>query len=74
MAQSVWMATPSNHQYKIVDVTGHNLKPHASDVEAMAHASNAQNAIVVAVAMAHQANRRVTSICRFNMDLILLID
>lgn len=74
MAQSVWMATPSNHQYKIVDVTGQHLKSHASDVEAMEHASNGPNAIVVAVALANAKGRRVSSICFFNMDILLVID
>lgn len=67
------MAVPSKHQYKIVDVTG---KPEARSTEAaeLANAPNGEGAIIAAVALAASQQRRVTSICRFNMDIILVVD
>ena len=71
--QSVWIATPHNHHYKIVDVTS-GPKGRPSELEGMAEASNGPLAIVAAVALATSKHRRVTSICRFNMDIMLVID
>jgi hypothetical protein len=73
MAQSVWIATPYNHHYKIVDVTS-GIHGRASDLPAMAEAPNAPNAIIKAVALAAEKKQRVTSICRFNMDILLVVD
>jgi hypothetical protein len=73
MAQSVWMAVPSKHQYRIVDVTG---KPEARVPEGaeLATAPNGEGAIIAAVALATSQQRRVTSICRFNMRIVLVVD
>ena len=73
MAQSIWMAVPARHAYKIVDMTG---KPEAkaSELDALATAPNSEGAIVAAVALASQQQRRVTSVCRFNMDILLIVD
>ncbi len=73
MAQSVWMAVPSTNRYKVVDITN---KPEAkpSELEGIATADSGASAIVAAVALATQQQRRVTSICRFNMDILLVID
>jgi hypothetical protein len=73
MAQSVWIAIPSQHQYKIVDMTG---KPtdRAASAEALGHAPNGEGAIVVAVAIAAHQGRRVTSLCKFNMEIVIVVD
>ncbi len=73
MAQSVWMAVPSTNRYKVVDITN---KPDAkpSELEGIANAPNGAGAIVAAVALATEQQRRVSSICRFNMDILLVID
>ena len=71
--QSVWIATPFNHHYKIVDVTsGPTGRP--SELAGMADAPNGPLAIVAAVSLATAQQRRVTSITRFNMDILLVID
>jgi len=73
MAQSVWIAVPSQHQYKIVDMTNKpNDKP--STGEALGHAPNGEGAIVVAAAIAANQKRRITSLCRFNMEIVMLVD
>jgi len=67
------MAVPSSHRYKIVDVTGQpEAKPAALD--ALATAPTGEGAIVAAVAHAAQQQRRITSITRFNMDILLIVD
>lgn len=67
------MAVPSKQQYKVVDVTG---KPEARATEAaeLVNAPNGEGAIIAAVALAAAQQRRVTSICRFNMDIVLVVD
>lgn len=73
MAQSVWMAVPSSHRYKIVDITGQpEAKP--ATLEGIATAPNGEAAIVAAVVHAAQQQRRITSITRFNMDILLIVD
>jgi len=73
MAQSVWIAVPSQHQYKLVDMTNKpNDKPSAA--EALGHAPNGEGAIVVAVALAASQARRITSLCRFNMEIVMVVD
>lgn len=73
MAQSVWMAVPSTNRYKVVDITN---KPEAkaSELEGIATAPNGAGAIVAAATLAAEQQRRITSICRFNMDILLVID
>lgn len=73
MPQSVWMAVPSSTHYKLVDITD---KPEAkaSSLEPIATAPNGEGAIIVAVAQAAQQQRRITSITRFNMDILLIVD
>jgi len=71
--QSVWLATPSSSQYKIVDVTGRIDFKH-DDAAPMGHAPNGPAAIVAAVALATEKNRRIASICRINMDILLVVD
>ena len=73
MAQSVWMAVPSTNHFKVVDMTGMPQdKP--SDKEALARAPDGAGAIIAAVALAAGQQRRVSSICRFNMDILLIVD
>jgi hypothetical protein len=73
MAQSVWIAIPSQHQYKIVDMTNKpNDRPANGD--ALGHAPNGEGAIVVAAALAANQSRRITSLCRFNMEIVMLVD
>lgn len=73
MAQSVWIATPHHHHYTIVDATkGYDGRP--SELQPMAEAPNGPQAIIKAVALARDNNQRVTSICRFNMDILMVID
>lgn len=73
MPQSVWMAVPWNSHYKLVDITD---KPEAkaSSLESIATAPNGEGAIIAAVAQAAQQQRRITSITRFNMDILLIVD
>jgi hypothetical protein len=73
MAQSVWIAIPSQHQYKIVDMTNRPNEK-ASAGEALGHAPNGEGAIVVAVGLANNQSRRITSICRFNMEIVMVVD
>ena len=42
--------------------------------EALAHAPNGEGAIVAAVALATNQGRRVTSLCRFNMEIVIVVD
>jgi hypothetical protein len=73
MAQSVWMDVPSSHRYKIVDITGQpDAKP--ASLEAIGAAPNGEGAIVAAVAHAAQQQRRITSITRFNMEILMIVD
>jgi len=73
MAQSVWMAVPSGNRFKVVEVTG-KPEDRASELTALVEAPNGPGAIVAAVALAALQQRRITSICRFNMDLLLVVD
>lgn len=73
MAQSVWIAVPVEHQYKIVDITN-RPNDKASGGVALAHAPNAKGAIVAAVALAAEQTRRITSMCRFNMEIVMIVD
>ena len=75
--QNVWLATPSAHQYKIVDVTGqpeHALGMKSTELEPMAHAPNGSGAIVAAVTLANAKQRRIVGMCRINMDILFVID
>lgn len=75
MAQSVWIAIPSQHQYKLVDMTGKPAdRASVATAEALGHAPNGEGAIVAAVALAATQGRRVTSLCRFNMEIVIVVD
>jgi hypothetical protein len=73
MAQSVWMAVPTSHRYKIVDITG-QPEAKAAALDEIATAPNGEGAIVAAVAHAARQQRRITSITKFNMDILLIVD
>jgi len=40
----------------------------------MRHAPNGPTAIIVAVALATERQRRITAVCRINMDILLIVD
>lgn len=67
------MAVPSNTRYKLVDITD-QPEAKASTLESIATAPNGEGAIIAAVTQAAQQQRRITSITRFNMDILMIVD